>query len=117
MRTANTLSWLVAAAGVWELLAPFILGYADIAVAVWNAIIVGIALIALGAWAALTKTANTERNLDWVTAAVGLWLVLSPFVLGFAVITVAMWNAIIVGIIVIALSAWAATSIGRLATR
>jgi len=114
MRTANTLNWLIALAGVWEILAPFILGYADVSTALWNAIIVGIVLIILAVWAALTNDASTEKNLSWVNAVVGLWLVLAPFILGYAVITAALWNAIIVGIVVIILAVWAAMSIPRI---
>jgi SPW repeat. len=50
---------LVAFAGLWELIAAFTLGYSSSAVPLWNAIIVGIALVVLGAWAA---SANEEAN-------------------------------------------------------
>ena len=54
MKTAKSLSWLVAVAGLWEVLAPFILGYSAVTVAMWNDIIVGVVMIVLAAWAATT---------------------------------------------------------------
>lgn len=111
MRTSNRLNWIVVILGIWEGLAPFILGYSDIAAAVWNAIIVGLALIVFAAWSAITDNPSTARALDWIDTAIGVWLILAPFILGYSVITVALWNAIIVGAIVAVLSAWAAVSI------
>ncbi len=108
MSTGKALSWLVALAGLWEVIAPFGLRYGS-GVAMYNAVIVGVILIVLGVWAALSNNAGADRTLDWINAVVGLWLVLSPFILGFSVVSVtAMTNAIIVGIIVIILGVWAA---------
>ncbi len=107
------LSWVIALAGVWEILAPFILGFAVVPAGLWNNVIVGVVLIILGAWAALTANIGTARTLDWIAAVVGLWLIVSPFILGTAVITAAIWNDIIVGIIVLILGAWAAMAAPR----
>lgn len=113
MKTANWLNWLVAVAGLWELLSPFILGYSGLTVAMWNAIIVGLALIALGAWAALYREARTDRTLDWINAVLGVWLVVSPFALGYSATVIAMWNNIIVGLVVLALAGWAALAVSK----
>lgn len=113
MRTANSLSWLVAVTGLWELVSPFILGYSAITVAMWNAVIVGVVLILLAGWAALSQEVSTDRTLDWINAILGFWLVVSPFVLGYSASMVALWNSAIVGIVVIVLAGWAATLFGR----
>jgi hypothetical protein len=113
MKTARSLSWLVAVAGLWEVLAPFILGYSATTVAMWNAIIVGVALIVLSAWAALSEQVRLDRNLEWINVVLGVWLVLSPFALNYSTVVAAMWNDIIVGVVVIVLAAWAATTFGR----
>ncbi|HZD11622.1 MAG TPA: SPW repeat protein [Candidatus Binatia bacterium] len=47
------LSWTNVLLGIWLAAAPFILGYSEIAAAMWNDIIVGIAIIVLGAWSAV----------------------------------------------------------------
>ena len=112
MRTSNGINWVVAVIGVWEALAPFILGYSQVNAAVWNAVIVGIAFIIFAVWSALSNNPTTVRTLDWINVVLGAWLIFAPFVLGYSIIVVAMWNAIIVGIIVAALEIWAALSVG-----
>ena len=107
------ISWVIAIAGVWEILAPFILGFSNLAAGVWNNVIVGILLIIFGAWAALSANVGTGKTLDWISAVLGLWLVVSPFILGTAVVAAALWNDIIVGVIVIILGVWAALSYAR----
>lgn len=49
-----SVSWLVAAGGLWVLVAPFVLGYTATTVAVWNDVIVGLAVLVLGVWRALS---------------------------------------------------------------
>jgi SPW repeat len=44
---------------------------------------------------------------EWLSLAGGLWLVVSPFVLGFEASNVAAVNAVVVGAFVALLSAWA----------
>jgi len=49
-----SVSWLVAAGGLWVLIAPFVLGYMAATVAVYNDVIVGLAVAILGAWRGLS---------------------------------------------------------------
>lgn len=46
--------------------------------------------------------------LSWVNVAFGIWLILSPFLLGYAYLEVARWNEVILGIIVVGLGVWSA---------
>ena len=110
MKTAKTLNWVIVIGGVWEVLAPFILAYSDAKGAMWDAIIIGLALIVLGAWAALTNAGSTVKTLSWINAILGLWLIIAPFLLSYSKVAAAMWNDIIIGIIVLALGAWAASA-------
>ncbi len=43
------------------------------------------------------------KVLSWITVILGVWLIIAPFILTFPS-TVAMWNSIIVGVIVLVLS-------------
>jgi hydrogenase/urease accessory protein HupE len=113
MKTAKSLSWLVALAGLWEVVSPYILGYSVTTLAMWNAYIAGVVLIVLAVWAALSEQTRLDRNLEWINAVVGVWLILSPFALNYSTVVAAMWNSIIVGVVVIVLAAWAATTFGR----
>jgi hypothetical protein len=76
----------------------------------WNTIIVGGVLIVLAAWAALSEQARLDQNLDWIIAVVGMWLTLAPAALFYSATTVAMWNDTVVGVVVILLALWAATT-------
>lgn len=113
MGTQKTLSWLVAIAGVWGVIAPFILGFTDSKTILWNSIITGAALIILGVWAAISDQETTVKTLDWIKAILGVWLIIAPFVLNFSTVTAALWNDIILGIVVAVLSGWAALVVGR----
>jgi hypothetical protein len=114
VKTVKMLSWLVAVAGLWEALAPFILGYSAIAVAMWNAVIIGLVLFVLAVVAARNDDARLDKNLDWVNVGLGVWLVLAPFILGYSATAIAMWNDIVVGIVVVVLAIWAVINLGNL---
>ncbi len=109
----KTLSWIVALAGVWEIISPFVLGFSTVTAGVWDNVVVGIILIVLGVWAALTSNFNTARVLDWIAAVVGLWMIVSPFILGTSAIVTTLWNDVIVGIIALVCGAWAAVQANR----
>jgi len=53
MGAAKTMSWIAAVAGLWLMIAPFVLGVPVVAAGLWNDIIVGGIALILGAWAAL----------------------------------------------------------------
>ncbi len=113
MSVQKTLSWLIALAGVWMIIASFVLGYGVATAPFWDALIVGIIFIVLGAWAAMTTQVGTDKTLDWVNAIVGLWLLISPFVMSYTNLTAPLYNDIIIGIIVIILGVWAALTMQR----
>jgi VIT1/CCC1 family predicted Fe2+/Mn2+ transporter len=50
---AKIMDWIAAIAGVWLIIAPFILGTPDIAAGLWNDIIVGVIVFIRAVWAAL----------------------------------------------------------------
>lgn len=90
--------------GLWLALSPWALAYAQEVTPAWNAHVVGV-VIAVAAFAAL---AAFQRWEEWVNAALGAWLIVSPFILGFAALSAALWNQLVVGLVVLVLAAWAA---------
>lgn len=42
--------------------------------------------------------------LPWLGVIFGIWLIVAPFVLGYSTVTNAMWNDIIVGVVVAVIS-------------
>ena len=106
MKAKRWQDWVMLILGIWLLVAPFWMsGYASHgSVAAGNSYIFGILVIAF-AWAAL---ATQRRWEEWVELAIGIWLVISPFVLRF-------WgsehgagvNTLILGILVLIDAIWA----------
>jgi hypothetical protein len=95
-------------AGIWLILSPFLLGYpAD---AVTNSVLIGIVLSIL---AVIRLTATKNAWTGWTVAAVGLWLIIAPFIFGFTEPSV-LWNEIIVGVIIAGLSLWRGTAVAPL---
>lgn len=101
--TVRTVSGFDALAGLWLIAAPFVLAYSGISSALWNSVIFGIAILVL---ATSIEIGNGYRHssLNWISVAIGAWLMLAPFVLGFGEVTTATWNHVITGVIVAALA-------------
>jgi len=98
-------------AGLWLLLAPFALGYAAVETALWNSVIIGLAVAVM----AIVRVVRPDEyeGVSWVNFVLGIWLLISPFVLGLANIEWLVWNNIIVGIVVLALAATSAMATRR----
>jgi len=112
----KVLSWIIALCGLWEfgdLAALFVPDFGKIPSFIWNHIIVGLILMIVGVWAARTSNAGTAKTMNWIAASVGVWLMISSFILRYPVITAGLWNDIIVGVIVLLLGIWAALTSPR----
>jgi hypothetical protein len=117
MKTVKSLNWVMVVAGLWLILSPFILNYSTLVMAMWNAIIAGVALIVLAAWATLRENVSLDKTLDWITLVLGLWLVISPFILAFSTFFLPTWNVVLIGILVVILSLGAEFAESKLAPR
>jgi hypothetical protein len=47
----------------------------------------------------VSRRQRGERGPAWINLLVGIWMFISPWVLGYAVVTPALWNALIVGLL------------------
>ncbi len=90
--------------GLWLVISPWLFGYTAESVAAWNAWIPGV-IVAVAAIAALTAFQEWE---EWVNALLGVWLVVSPWITGYAAVAAATWNHVVVGVLTAALAIWAA---------
>jgi hypothetical protein len=93
--------------GLWLLVSPWVLGYMAESWPAWNAHVVGV-IIAVAAVAALIAFQKWE---EWVNAALAAWLIVSPYLLGFASLQAALWNQLVVGVLVGLLAIWAAVTL------
>lgn len=102
--------------GIWLFLTPWLFGFTTEGTASLNAWIAGILIAALGL-AALTTFAEWE---EWIELLAGIWVAISPWLLGFSGVTAAMGWHVIVGVVVAILAAvrvyYARQQPGRLTT-
>ncbi len=102
IRSGGISGWNVAL-GVWVLISPFVMGYRQNTNFLWNNVIIGIAIALI---ALLRNMATGPRAVySWLNVVLGIWLIISPFALRFTGNALALWNNIIVGIIVTAIAA------------
>ncbi len=101
--------WVTLIVGVWLVLSPMILAVvppegSQTFLMSWNFTVTGLLAIAL-AISALTLFRPWE---EWLDIVLGVWLVISPWVLGFTFSEIALWNAILCGVVVAAMGLWVA---------
>jgi hypothetical protein len=92
--------------GVWLVLSPWALGYQSNLTAMANAVIVGLLLVAAALGAIFLPRAWEE----WTEGVLGLWLAVSPWVLGFSTLQMARVNALATGVAVMILALWVLTT-------
>ncbi|MBO9680843.1 SPW repeat protein [Paenacidovorax monticola] len=88
--------------GAWLALSPWVLGYQDQMTPTANGVVIGLALIAAALGAIFMPRAWEE----WSEGVLGLWMIVSPWVLGFSMHMDAMRNAVVSGIVVLGLALW-----------
>ena len=89
-------------AGIWLIIAPFVLTYGNRTARV-NDIVLGIVIAVFALIRALMPTTRTAW-LSWLNALWGIWLIIGSFVPAYA--GVARTNDIILGIIVLLFGIW-----------
>jgi heme/copper-type cytochrome/quinol oxidase subunit 3 len=88
--------------GAWLVLSPWAVGFSGATTTMANMVIVGLALIAAALGAIFVPRAWEE----WTEAALGLWMIASPWLLGFSGLTAARNTALATGIVVLVLALW-----------
>lgn len=90
--------------GLWLVISPWALSFTTETIPTGNALIVGV-VIAVAAAAALIAFHTWE---EWVNVVLAVWLIVSPFALGYASHVTVLWNQLIVGALVGILALWTA---------
>ncbi len=103
--------WVVALLGLWMLLSPRVLQFAGIHAgiqsnAIWSAWLAGVAIILVTAGSRFVIETWSPWQ-DGTNAVLGLWLMVSPWALGFAAHVTSRTNSIVVGFCVAVLALWA----------
>ena len=106
VKVASGLTFL---AGVWVVISAWVYGAIYTTGNAWNSIIVGILIAVLAAIRFFAP--RSAVGLSWINALLGIWMIISPWVFGYAgVNTARMWNSVVFGIIVLILSVWSAAA-------
>jgi len=104
--------WTNLVLGLWLVVSPWVLAFSQNGAALWNALIVGAIFVVLS----LLALADAKPWEEWSELVVALWLLVSPWVLGYSALSAAMWNAVIVAVIVGVLAYTAASQQSTQAT-
>ncbi|MDP9793909.1 hypothetical protein J2S43_002421 [Catenuloplanes nepalensis] len=96
-------------AGIWLVIAPFVLGLDG--AAFWNTLLTGAATVLLAA-ARLAAPPKTSR-LGLIHLALGVWLIASPFLLGYGDDLMASRTSVVTGAVIAVLALASAASGGR----
>ena len=89
-------SWLNIVLGIWVIISPFVVQFAQLPAAMWNNVIVGIVIAVL---AIIRTSVPRQPGWSWVNVILGIWMIISPFALG-VMTTAILWNNIILGIVI-----------------
>lgn len=103
MESKRPQDWVNLVLAVCLFISPWVVGFAGEMMAAWNAWIVAV-LLAIVAVVALSAFAEWE---EWLSLVLGLWLIVAPWVLGFAGSLNALWAHLVLGVLTAAVSAWA----------
>jgi hypothetical protein len=98
--------WINLVLAAFLFVSPWLFDFAGLAAAAWNAWVCGV-IIAVLALAAIVRFAAWE---EWINLALGAWLVIAPWVLGFSAAAAATWSHVILGLVIIAFAGWSGWS-------
>ncbi len=95
------LSAIVVLFGIWQIIAPYLLGFAGEQNALWNSVGAGILLVVFAGLSIIgaARWHRWPRIFDGLAALTGLWLAASPFVFQYQQVQPAFWSALIVGVL------------------
>jgi membrane-bound ClpP family serine protease len=97
--------WVSLVLGVILFITPWVFGTALYGWSSWDAWIVGVIGVILALLALALLRISTV--FEWLLLILGVWLFISPWLLGFAVLSPAAWVAWIIGILFVVANGWA----------
>lgn len=98
------LAWICCALGAWAAIAPFVFPW-DICTWVWLAGIIPGALVFVLSGAFALRPGKHLVWLLWISAALGLWLIVAPFIAGYIIVLDVVWANLLPGLLIAVLGA------------
>lgn len=101
-------NWVNVFLGVWVFVSPWFMQQIMApegarGAGTWNLYVVGVAIAVLSLVALYAFNAWEE----WLNVALGVWLLVSPWLMGYSASTALRWNAVVAGVLVVVFAAWA----------
>lgn len=107
-RSAHWWDWINVAAGIWLFVSPWVLNFYGAAAgspvttaiamtAAWNAWVLGAVVFLFS----LAATHRPQSRPEWVNMLLGVWIFISPWILGFARLSPALWDHWITGAVIV----------------
>jgi thiol:disulfide interchange protein len=111
-QNVKTVNWLIVVSGIWLIVAPFILGFKGTMLGM-NDVITGVVI----AMISLIAIGLPEESgwMNWVSALLGVWILITSFLIASIGIA-GMWNNLIIGVITVFLGIWGAISMSASAS-
>jgi len=106
------ITWINLLLGVWLIVAAIARG--AMGVVMTNDVILGVLLIGFSWW--MLAAFVPPVGAAWFEMLCGIWLIVSPFVLGYSRVQMSMGNDVVVGIITLIVAAVAARAISHTPT-
>lgn len=107
-QNARYASSAIVVLSAWVFVAPFVARFQDVPAALWNAMVVGLVLLGLE----LTRAREPLKRpgFSLLSAVLGLWLVVFPFLFGFwGVRDAVVWSLAVPGLLILILAIWGAS--------
>ena len=100
----GVLALVSAALGAWALVAPFVFPW-DVCPLVWLAGIVPGILVLVLSGAFFLRPQKNLAWLCWLSALLGVWLIVSPFITGYTIVGDVAWANFVPGALIAILGA------------
>lgn len=91
-------------AGIWLMISPFALMYQTHSKALSNSLVSGFLLVIIGILGILQL--QHKNWLNWSSAALGIWVLVSPGALNVANVQLLLWNFVLTGLMVASVAIW-----------
>jgi hypothetical protein len=86
--------------GIWAAVAPFLFPW-DVCAWVWAAgIVPGVLVALMSIWFAASTPKKRWAWLGWVCAVLGVWLIVSPLVAGYRIVSDVTWSNFVPGALI-----------------
>jgi hypothetical protein len=101
VRVSAALAFLV---GAWLVVVNFIIWEPVVVAGPWNHAITGLAVLIMAGYRLARP--GVSRGMSAMIAALGLWLIASPFVFGYSLVRTVLWGDVIAGLLLVISGIW-----------